>query len=117
MAINAPLVSFVVQCYNTELFVADCIESIFSQDGSPDSDRQHDGKPFKGCELIDLLQWNFICAPTIIARRECFLRHLPVPSNLSFHDWYFTVKIAQEVEFYFVPSVLADYRVHEGNMH
>jgi len=80
-------------------------------------DRQHGRRDFKGCELIELLQENFICAPTIIARRECFLRQLPVPSHLAFHDWYFTVKMAREVEFYYVDAVLADYRVHSGNMH
>ena len=81
------------------------------------SDRQHGGKHFKGCELIELLQENFICAPTIIARRDCFLRQLPVPSHLAFHDWYFTLKMAREVEFYFIPSILAEYRVHAGNLH
>src|SRR5207248_7397114 len=53
------------------------------------------GKDFKGCELVELLEENFICAPTVIARRECFLDQLPVPSHLSFHDWYLTLKIAQ----------------------
>jgi glycosyltransferase involved in cell wall biosynthesis len=217
MAPPTPVVSFVVQCFNTERFVSDCINSILSQKGSYEweiiaiddyssdrtvqvlesfgdprlhiirheinqghgptigealqaargryvaridsddryrpeflatvlpiferhgevglvygdaalidsagrqnaerCDRQHGGRDFKGCELIELLQENFICAPTIIARRECFLRQLPVPSHLAFHDWYFTVKIAREVEFYYVDAVLADYRVHAGNMH
>jgi len=81
------------------------------------SDRQHGGKDFKGCELIELLQENFICAPTIIARRECWVRQLPIPSHLAFHDWFFTVKIAREAEFYYVDEVLAEYRVHATNLH
>ena len=217
MAGKPPLVSFVVQCYNTEPFVGDCIRSILAQESCDDweivaiddcssdrtlqvleafrdprlriirhaanqghgptinealraangqyiaridsddryrpsflslvlpvlgkcpevglvygeaalindegkliagcSDRQHGGKHFKGCELIELLQENFICAPTIIARRDCFLRQLPVPSHLAFHDWYFTLKMAREVEFYFIPSIHAEYRVHAGNLH
>jgi glycosyltransferase involved in cell wall biosynthesis len=80
-------------------------------------DRQHGGRDFKGCELIELLEQNFICAPTIIARRECFVRQLPIPSHLAFHDWYFTVKMARETEFYYVNAVLADYRVHANNLH
>jgi glycosyltransferase involved in cell wall biosynthesis len=80
-------------------------------------DAQHGGNDFKGCELIELLQLNFICAPTVIARREGFISPLPVPGHLAFHDWYFTVRMAREAEFYFVASVLADYRVHPGNMH
>ncbi|MEP6714096.1 MAG: glycosyltransferase [Terriglobia bacterium] len=84
---------------------------------APNSDTHHKGQDFKGCELIELLELNFICAPTIIARRDCFLRLLPVPEHLAFHDWYFTVGISREMEFYYINSVLADYRVHPGNMH
>jgi hypothetical protein len=80
-------------------------------------DRWHGGADFKGNELVALLEENFICAPTIIARREAWLKHLPVPGHLSFHDWYFTVNIAREWEFYYVNKVLADYRVHGGNLH
>ena len=87
------------------------------EEHSPRCDRQHGGKDFKGCELIELLGWNFICAPTIIARRELLLRHLPIPPHLAFSDWYFTVNMARETEFYYVDSVIADYRVHSGNFH
>ena len=81
------------------------------------SDRAHRGHDFKGNELVALLTWNFICAPTIIARREAWLATLPVPSHLSFHDWYFTTMIARSWDFYYCNRVLADYRVHPGNMH
>jgi glycosyltransferase involved in cell wall biosynthesis len=87
------------------------------QEYAPKSDRKHGGRDFKGCKLIDLLEENFICAPTIIARRECFVRQLPVPPHLAFHDWFFTVKMARETEFYYVAAVLADYRVHSANLH
>lgn len=87
------------------------------QEDAPRCDRKHGGRDFKGCELIELLEWNFICAPTIIARRDCFLRQLPIPSHLAFHDWYFTVRIARETEFYYVDAVIADYRVHSANLH
>jgi glycosyltransferase involved in cell wall biosynthesis len=87
------------------------------EEHSPRCDRQHGGKDFKGYELIELLGWNFICAPTIIARREFLLRHLPIPPHLAFSDWYFTVNMARETQFYYVDSVIADYRVHSGNFH
>ncbi|HEY3824909.1 MAG TPA: glycosyltransferase [Bryobacteraceae bacterium] len=87
------------------------------QEYSPDSDSHHNGKDYKGWELVELLAKNFVCAPTMIVRREFFIRHLPVPPNLAFSDWYFTVYIARETQFYYVNSVLADYRVHPGNMH
>lgn len=81
------------------------------------SDRRHGGRDFKGMELIPLLAENFICAPTIVARREAWLGCLPVPEGLAFHDWYFTLLMARDYEFYYVNQVLADYRVHAGNLH
>lgn len=81
------------------------------------SDRVHKGTDHKGNELVALLEQNFICAPTIVARREAWENCLPVPQGLAFHDWYFTVMIARQHEFYYVDRVLADYRVHSGNHH
>ena len=79
-------------------------------------DVQHNGRSFHGNELVALLRDNFICAPTVIARRQCWLDALPVPSHLAFNDWYFTVMIARKWNFYYLPDVLADYRVH-GTQH
>lgn len=81
------------------------------------SDRLHGGRDFKGNEYVRLLERNFICSPTVIARRESWLKALPVPANLVFHDWYFTLSMAREGEFYFIANVLAEYRVHPGNLH
>jgi len=80
-------------------------------------DRAHGGKDFKGNELVRLLEWNFICAPTVIARREAWQKAGSVPEWLAFHDWFFTVMIAREYEFYYLDQVLADYRVHGENHH
>jgi glycosyltransferase involved in cell wall biosynthesis len=84
---------------------------------APCSDRQHGGRVYHGNELVALLEHNFICAPTVIARRECWLNALPVPTHLAFNDWYFTTSIAREWNFYFRPVVLAEYRVHATNLH
>jgi glycosyltransferase involved in cell wall biosynthesis len=80
-------------------------------------DRQHHGRAFHGNELVALLEHNFVCAPTVIARRECWLDALPVPTHLAFNDWYFTTSIARAWNFYYLPVVLADYRVHGTNLH
>ena len=77
----------------------------------------HGGKAFKGRELIPLLERNFICSPSVIARREAWLRVPPVPDHLPFHDWYFTVSMARKGLFYFLNEVIADYRVHDNNLH
>jgi glycosyltransferase involved in cell wall biosynthesis len=72
---------------------------------------------FTGSDLLKLLERNFICAPTVAARREAWIDALPVPDGLAFHDWYFTVLIARRYPFHFVDEVLADYRVHSANHH
>ncbi|MGQ0561626.1 MAG: glycosyltransferase family 2 protein [Gemmatimonadota bacterium] len=77
----------------------------------------HAGRDYKGSEYIELLQSNFICAPTVIARREAWLAALPIPEWLVFHDWYFTLMIARRHQFYFRSKVIADYRVHAANYH
>lgn len=81
------------------------------------SDRIHEGYDFKGNEFLRLLQENFICSPTVIARREAWQKTLPVPENLAFHDWYFTLMMARECVFYYINRVLAGYRVHAENWH
>jgi len=72
---------------------------------------------FTGSDFVRLLEKNFICAPTVAARRQAWLEALPVPDGLAFHDWYFTVLIARRYPFHFVDAVLADYRVHGANHH
>lgn len=81
------------------------------------SDVDHHGKDFKGNELIPLLKKNFICAPTVLARREAWMQAWPVPDGLAFNDWYFNLMLARKWEFYYVNEVLADYRVHGSNHH
>src|SRR5207249_2089139 len=71
----------------------------------------------KGNELINILHRNFICAPTVIARREAWMSAWPVPDGLTFNDWYFNVMLARRWEYYYVHKVLADYRVHPANHH
>ncbi|MCX7906594.1 MAG: glycosyltransferase [Bacteroidetes bacterium] len=81
------------------------------------SDNVHGGKDFKGNEFVKLLERNFICSPSVIARREAWIQALPVPDGLAFHDWYFTLMIARKYEFYYVNKVIAEYRVHPHNYH
>jgi len=80
-------------------------------------DSIHGGQDFKGNELVMLLEKNFICSPTVIVRREAWQKALPVPEGLAFHDWFFTLMMAREYDFYYIDRVLADYRVHPLNHH
>lgn len=81
------------------------------------SDTQHGGRDFCGNEFVSLLKSNFICAPTVIARREAWMSAWPVPEGLAFNDWYFNIMIAREWDSYYSNQVLADYRVHDSNWH
>jgi glycosyltransferase involved in cell wall biosynthesis len=81
------------------------------------SDTVHESTDYQGNEFIKLLERNFICAPTVIARREAWLEALPVPKGLAFNDWYFTLMIARRYDFYYMPRVIAEYRVHSSNHH
>jgi glycosyltransferase involved in cell wall biosynthesis len=71
----------------------------------------------KGNELVRILQKNYICAPTVLARREAWMSAWPVPEGLAFNDWYFNVMLARRYEYCYVNKVLADYRVHSANHH
>ena len=71
----------------------------------------------KGNELTRILEKNYICAPTVVARRETWMEAWPVPDGLAFNDWYFNVMLARRHEFYYVDQVLADYRIHPLNHH
>src|SRR5262249_13344415 len=75
------------------------------------------GKPFSGPALLQILEKNYICAPTAIARREAWQKHIPIWEGLAFNDWYFNVMIARDYEFAYVPEVVGDYRVHQANHH
>lgn len=81
------------------------------------TDREHGGRDFRGNELIRLLARNFICAPSVLARRQAWLDVAPVPAHLAFNDWYFTVMMARRHDFYYVNQVVAEYRVHDANHH
>jgi glycosyltransferase involved in cell wall biosynthesis len=87
------------------------------KESAPRCDRRHGGKDFQGNELVPILEENFICAPTTCGRREAWLEFLPIPEHLAFSDWYFSVNMAKKYEFYYTNQILADYRVHGGNMH
>jgi glycosyltransferase involved in cell wall biosynthesis len=78
---------------------------------------RRDGRPASGDEFLPLLMENFIPAPSTIVRREALLPLLPIPARFRFLDWYLTTGIAQTWDCCYVDAVVADYRVHAGNMH
>jgi glycosyltransferase involved in cell wall biosynthesis len=79
--------------------------------------RLRNGRPSVGNELIPLLEANFIPAPATIGRRECWQASLPIPANFRYLDYYLTTQAANVWDFACVDEILADYRIHPGNMH
>ena len=70
-----------------------------------------------GDEFFPLLFENFIPAPSTLVRRSALEPLLPIPSHFRFLDWYLTTGIAEAWDTLYIDHVLADYRVHAGNMH
>lgn len=96
-----------------------CIEMI-DPAGRVTSTERHDALPAGphcGDRFIDLLEENFLSAPTLIARREAWQGVLPVPADMPFFDWYAALRIAESGPIAFTGEVHADYRVHPGGMH
>lgn len=85
--------------------------------GTADLASRRHGRPAIARELVPLMYENYIPAATIIARREAWGDVLPVPLGRNFCDWYCTLNMARRWDFAFVDEVLANYRLHPGNMH
>ena len=75
------------------------------------------GRDFCGNQLLQLLERNYVCAPSAIGRREAWMAGLPIWKGLAFNDWYLNVMIARSSTICYVHDVVADYRIHECNHH
>ena len=78
---------------------------------------RRDGRPACGNEFVPLLMSNFVPAPSTLVRRQALLPLLPIPLEFRFLDWYLTTGVSQRWKSSYVDEVLAEYRVHSGNMH
>lgn len=96
-----------------------CIAMIDAQGRQTSTDR-HPALPHEDevrDRFLDLLDDHFITAPTLIARREIWLKAVPVPEQFHFCDWYCALRMAQAAPLAFRNTIVADYRVHSGGMH
>lgn len=66
---------------------------------------------------LQLLEENFLCAPTLIARSELWKRSVPVPRDFTHSDWYFNLMMARMAPMQYRDRVIAEYRVHPTNHH
>ncbi len=80
----------------------------------------HDGKDAVGDEFLAQVENNVIPAAAVIARRECWQQALPFPDWFTYHapsDWYLNLRIARHYPVAYKATVVADYRLHPGNLH
>jgi glycosyltransferase involved in cell wall biosynthesis len=85
--------------------------------GSSELAKRRGGRPAIARELRPMLFEYHIPAPTILARREAWALSLPIPEGRNYCDWYCSLQMARQWDFAFVDEILADYRLHPGNMH
>jgi glycosyltransferase involved in cell wall biosynthesis len=83
----------------------------------PGTSKSDSRGPGKEDRFLSLLKRNDLPAPTVLARREAWALGLPIPGNLKFNDWYLSLSIAERWPLFFIDEVLADYRIHDNNMH
>lgn len=67
----------------------------------------------------ELLKLNYICAPSLMARREAWALSLPWQESLTRGplDWFASLNMAAVFPGKFLDQVLADYRIHDAGMH
>lgn len=70
-------------------------------------------------ELGPILHYNYICNPSVVARREAWDLSLPWPDAIRQGpaDWRALLIMANDWDFYYVNKPLAHYRIHTTNMH
>jgi glycosyltransferase involved in cell wall biosynthesis len=66
---------------------------------------------------LDLVRSNFVSAPTILGRTQCWRQALPIPAGMNFCDWYMSLCMAEKAPVGVIDRIVADYRVHPLNMH
>ena len=65
-----------------------------------------------------ILRRNFINGAAFIARTSAWKSALPIPQGINATiDWYFNISILADNSTKRIPSPLAAYRIHEGNLH
>lgn len=65
---------------------------------------------------FDLFQENFICAITILIRKEALDKVGGFDVNIDFEDYDMWLRLSKEYEAGYIPEVLALYRMHSNNI-
>jgi glycosyltransferase involved in cell wall biosynthesis len=83
--------------------------------------RAHNGMPYMGNDFLSLLVETPILLVAALARRELWMEAFPLPDWLPrlfiADDWVTLTRMLKHQDAYYLPRVLTDYRLHEGNLH
>ena len=81
------------------------------------TERHHAAEKQKSGNIFEeLLQGNFIFGTSLIVKRENALRIKFNESLKYLNDFLFAVELAEKYHFYFIPTPLAQYRIHGENI-
>jgi glycosyltransferase involved in cell wall biosynthesis len=64
-----------------------------------------------------MLERHFVTAPTILGRTSHWRCAIPTPAGMNFCDWYMNLTMAEAAPVVVMDKIVADYRVHQFNMH
>src|SRR5262249_10911959 len=59
--------------------------------------------------FLDLLNDNFVSAPTILGRAHCWRQALPIPEGWNFCDWYMSLCMAEKAPVGVIDKIVAGY--------
>jgi len=72
----------------------------------------------KSYTIKDLISGNFMHTPTLLIRKLPVIHSkLLFNKNIKTADWLITMLVAQFGKIYYLPEIMAVYRIHEGGLH
>lgn len=66
--------------------------------------------------IKNLIHHNFVQGTTLLCNSEFIKRHLPIPGDIIFHDWYFALWAAVENDIKYLDTPTVKYRQHNTNV-
>ena len=66
--------------------------------------------------IKNLIHHNFVQGTTLLCNSEFIKRHLPIPEDIIFHDWYFALWAAVENDIKYLDTPTVKYRQHNSNV-
>lgn len=113
-----------LECFRTrdEIAAVHSDGSIIDVDGCPNGQRfsrlfHRKNQRTSGNLFDELCRRNFICAPSVLLRREAILHAGGFDERLrSLEDWVCWTKVSSKYPFHYIDDVLVEYRMHRASL-